>query len=165
MFFPIDLSYQDVWLKAQLLTLAYVQAVQYWAEEANPPTSGEHHPLVMSVWELRQCIRRYITFSVPDIFEGLGNTIHEARCGDMGTPLVNSTTSSVMADMEDTQLSPVRTAPVDDTTVLVTEPDPRSKRTSQLPRVLALPNCKLQLLPLWYQWIRWPALPLQLAIQ
>ena len=85
---PDDSSYQDVWLKPQLLTLAYAQALQYWAEEANPPLAhSKPHPLVMSVRELRWHIRRYTTFSEPDIFEGLGNAIPEAKYRDMGTPL------------------------------------------------------------------------------
>ena len=123
MFLPNNLSYQDVWQKPQLLTLAYVQALQYWAEEANPLAHSEPHPLEMSVKELRQHIGRYITFSESDIFEGLGNVIHEVKYRDMGIPPVDSTTSSIMADMEDAQLSPVETPPVDDTTVLVTEPN------------------------------------------
>ena len=105
MFLLDDSSYQDVWLKPQLLTLAYAQALQYWAEEANPPASSEPHPLAMSVHELRWHIGRYTTFSESDIFEGLGNAIHEAECGDMGTPPVDSTLSSVMADVEHTAQS------------------------------------------------------------
>ena len=49
MFLSDDSSYQDVWLKPQLLTLAYVWVLQYWAEEANPLASSEPHPLAMSV--------------------------------------------------------------------------------------------------------------------
>ena len=128
MFLPSDLSYQDVWLKPQLLTLAYAWLLQYWAEEANPPASGKPHPLAMSVRELKWCIRRYTTFSESDIFEGLGNAIHEAKYGDMGTPSVDSTTSSVMAEVEDTQLSPVENPPADDTTVLATKPNAKIHR-------------------------------------
>ena len=79
MFLPDDSSYQDVQLKAQLLTLAYVWALEYWAEEANPPASSKPHPLAMTVQELRQHIGRYTTFSESDIFEGLGNAVHEAE--------------------------------------------------------------------------------------
>ena len=140
MFLPTDSSYQDVQLKPRLLTLAYAQALQYWAKEANPLASGKPHPLVMSVREVRWCIRRYTTFSESDIFEGLGNAAHEATYGDTGTPPVDSTTSSVMPDMEDTQhwqLNPML----------------RPKRICQPPGVLPLQNWKLQLLPLWYWWI------------
>ena len=128
MFLPDNLSYQDVWLKPQLLTMAYVWVLQYWAEESNPPAPSEPCPLVMSVRELRQHIGRYITLSEPDIFEGLGNAIPEAEYRDMGTPLVDSTTSPVMADVEDTQLSPVETPLVDDTTVMATKPDVQTQK-------------------------------------
>ena len=81
------------------------------------------HPLAMSVRELRWHIGKYTTFSESDIFESLGNAIHEAKYRDMGTPLVDFTASSVMADMEDAQLSPVETRLADDTAVLATEPN------------------------------------------
>ena len=123
MFLPNDSSYQDVWLKPQLLTLAYAQVLQYWTEEANPRDPGELHPLMMSVRELRQCIGRYTTFSKHDVLEGLGNGIPEAKYGDTGTPPADSTASSVMADVKDTQLSPVETPPPYDTTVLVAKPN------------------------------------------
>ena len=70
-------SYQDVWLKPHIFTLAYVQALQHWAEEANPPTPGEPCPLVKSMIELRQCVGRYTTFS-KHVFKSLGNAIPEA---------------------------------------------------------------------------------------
>ena len=139
MFLPNNLSYQDVQLKAQLSMLAYMQVLQYRAEEANPLASGKPHPLAMSV---RWLIKRYTTFSESDIFEGLGNVIHEAKYGDMGTPLVDSTASSVTADVEDTQLSPVETAPVDDTTVLATEPNAETQR--DLPATWGVSPTKLE---------------------
>ena len=40
MFLPNDPLHQDIWLKRQLLTLAYAWVFQYWAEEANPPAPG-----------------------------------------------------------------------------------------------------------------------------
>ena len=103
--------------------MAYAGVLQYWGEEANPLAHGKPHPSAMSVTELRWNVGRSTTFSESDIFEGLGNAIHEAKYRDMGTPLVDSTTSSVMADVEDAQLSPVETPLADDTTVLVTKLD------------------------------------------
>ena len=52
MFMSDGPSYQDVWLKPQWITLAYVQVFQYWAEEANLLAPCEPHPLAMSVREL-----------------------------------------------------------------------------------------------------------------
>ena len=97
------------------MTLAYAWALQYWAEEANPLAPGEPCPLAMSVRELWWCIRKYTTFSEHVVFEGLGKVIPEAKDGDMGTPPADPTTSSVMPDIEDTQLSPIETQLVDDT--------------------------------------------------
>ena len=115
MFLPNDWSYQDVWLKPHLLSLAYVQVLQYWAEEPNPLAPSEPHPLAMSVRELRWCIGKYTTFSKHDDFEGLGNAVPEAKYGDMGTPPADSTASSATTDVEDTQLSPTETQLADDT--------------------------------------------------
>ena len=74
-FLPNDPSYQDIWLKPQQMILAYVQALQYWAEEANQPVLSEPHPLVMSVRKLRQHIGKYTTFNEHDVFKGLGNAL------------------------------------------------------------------------------------------
>ena len=96
------------------MTLAYVQALQYWVEEANLPAPGEPHPLAMSVRELRWCIGKYTTFNKHDVFEGLGNALPEAEDEDTGTPPVDSTDSSAMTVVEDTQLSPMETQSADD---------------------------------------------------
>ena len=73
MFLPNDPSYQDIPLKPQQMTLTYVQALQYWVEEANLLAPGEPHPLVMSVRELRCCIGKYTTFNKYDVFKGQEN--------------------------------------------------------------------------------------------
>ena len=109
-----DQSYQEIWLKPQQMTLAYVQVLQYWAEEANPLAPSEPHPLAMSVRELRQHIGKYTTFRKHDVFKGLGNTLPEAEDEDTGTPPVDSTASPTMTDIKDTQLSPTETQLVDD---------------------------------------------------
>ena len=114
MFLPSDPSYQDIWLKPKWMILAYAQALQYWAEEANLPVPSEPHPLAMSVRELRQCIGKYTTFSEHDVFEGLGNALPETRDENTGTPPVDSTATPAMTDIEDTQLSPRETQLVED---------------------------------------------------
>ena len=75
---------------------------------------SEPHPLAMSVREGRWCIGKYTTFNDHDVFEGLGNALPEAKDEDMGTPPADSTTSSAMTDVKDTQLSPTETQLVDD---------------------------------------------------
>ena len=47
MFLSNDSSYQDVWLKPQLLTVAYAWALQYCTEEANPLAHGKPCLLAM----------------------------------------------------------------------------------------------------------------------
>ena len=59
MFLPNDPSYQDFPWKPQLLTLAYVWVLQYWAEVANLLAPSEPHPLAMSVRQLRWHIGKY----------------------------------------------------------------------------------------------------------
>ena len=165
MFLPANPSYQDVQLKPQKMTLAYVQVLQYWAEEANLPAPSEPHPLAMSVRELRWCIGKYNTFNKHDVFEDLGNALPEAKAEDMGTSPADFTTSSAMTDAEDTQPSPVEAPPADDTTVPVAESNTRIQKDMPAPGMLALLDWKIWLPPLPYWWIGWLVFPLQLAIQ
>ena len=67
----INVPDQDCQLKPLQRTLAYAQALQYWAEKANLHVPNEPHHLAMCVHELRQCMKRYMTFSDHDVFEGL----------------------------------------------------------------------------------------------
>ena len=91
-----------------------MQALQYWGEEANLLAPGESHPLVMSVRELRWCIGKYTTYNKHDVFKGLKKALPKAKDEDMGTPSADSTISSAMTDVENTQLSPMETQSVDD---------------------------------------------------
>ena len=50
-FFPDELSYQDVQQQPFLLTVAYAQGLQYWAEKLNPSEDPDFCPLVRSVIE------------------------------------------------------------------------------------------------------------------
>ena len=85
-FLPNNPSYQDVWWKPLLLTLAYVQALQYWAVGVSLPASDDSHLLVMSVVELRWHMGRYITRSKHDILKDLESAIPEAQGRDTGIP-------------------------------------------------------------------------------
>ena len=96
MFLPDNPSYQDVWMKA------------------SPLAPREPHPLAMSVRELRWSIGKYTTFNEHVVFKGLGNALPEAEDKDTGTPPADSTTSSAMTDVENTQLSPTETQLADD---------------------------------------------------
>ena len=46
-------------------------ALQYWAEQNNPPTRGEPHLLVESVLELREEVRWYLSFTDEEVFKGV----------------------------------------------------------------------------------------------
>ena len=51
-------------------TLAYAQALQYWAEKANPPMPGQPYLLARCVLELRRVMKLYMAFSNDTILEG-----------------------------------------------------------------------------------------------
>ena len=70
---------QDYQLKQLQRTLAYAQALQYWAEKANLLVPNETHCLAMCVHELRWHMKLYMTFSDHDVFEGLTHEIPEAE--------------------------------------------------------------------------------------
>ena len=76
-----NLLYQDFWL-----TLAYAQALQYWAEKANPLVSGEPCLLAMCIHELRWHMKRYTTFSDHDVFEGLVHGLAGAEVEEATQP-------------------------------------------------------------------------------
>ena len=84
--------------------------------EANLLAPSEPHPLVVSVRELGWYIGKYTTFNKHDVFKGLGNALPEAKDEDTGTPPADPAASSAMADIENTQLSPVETQLADDPT-------------------------------------------------
>ena len=86
MFLPNNLPYQDVLLKSLQRTLAYAQALQYWAEKANPPVPSEPHLLAMSICKLRQCMRRYTKFHDHNVFEGLAHRWPEAEVEETTQP-------------------------------------------------------------------------------
>ena len=101
------------------MTLAYMQALQYWVEEANLSAPCESHPLAMSVRELLQHLGKLTTFTEHDVFKGLRNalsgaTVENTQPSPMGTPLADSTPSSVMTDIKDMQPSPMETQSVND---------------------------------------------------
>ena len=51
--------------------VAYARALQYWAEQNDPPTGGEPHLLAKSVLELREEVKWYLTFTDEEVFQGV----------------------------------------------------------------------------------------------
>ena len=62
-FLPDDLSYQDMWQKLALLTIAYARSLQYWVEKQSLPRSWNLHPLAESGIELWEAVKEYIIFN------------------------------------------------------------------------------------------------------
>ena len=71
-YLPGRLSYQDVRQQPALLTVAYCQCLQHWAEKCNLPLNLDFCPLAESVRELRQAIWEFVNITREDVMEGLG---------------------------------------------------------------------------------------------
>ena len=71
-FLSDELSYQDMWQQPFLLTLAYAQGLQYWAERLNPPADLDFCPLARSVLDLKERVKEHVIFSKQDVIQGLG---------------------------------------------------------------------------------------------
>ena len=51
--------------------MAYVKALQFWAEKVNLPTQGQPYLLAGSVIELREEMKCYVSFTEKDVFSGM----------------------------------------------------------------------------------------------
>ena len=80
------LSCQDYQQQQPMRTLAYAQALQYWAEKANPLGPHELCHLVMCVHELRWVMRPYTTSSDHNVFKCLTHEIPEAKVEEAAQP-------------------------------------------------------------------------------
>ena len=102
-FLPNDPTYQDIHWQSFLLTLAYAQALQYWAQKVSLPTPGGYCPLAMSIVELRWQVEGHFTFSKQDVLLNLGSTIPEARSQDTEAPqkgVIAPPTTATVGSME-----------------------------------------------------------------
>ena len=68
-FLPDDLFYQDIQQQPFLLTMAYAQGLQYWAERLNLPADPDFHPLARSVLELKERVKEHVIFSKKDVIQ------------------------------------------------------------------------------------------------
>ena len=62
-FIPERLEYQDVWQRPILLTEAYCQCLQHWAEKGYLPTSLDAHPLAEKIKELCLAMSEFVTIT------------------------------------------------------------------------------------------------------
>ena len=51
--------------------VVYTRALQYWAEQNNPPAGGEPRLLAKSIQELREEVRWYLSFTNEEVFQGV----------------------------------------------------------------------------------------------
>ena len=51
--------------------VAYMRALQHWAEQNNPPARGKPCLLARSVLELREEVRWYLSFTDEEVFQGV----------------------------------------------------------------------------------------------
>ena len=70
-FLPERLTYQDVRQQPALLTIAYAQCLQHWAEKHNLPKNPDFRPWEESIRELWQMVREFVAISYQDITENL----------------------------------------------------------------------------------------------
>ena len=61
----------DIWEIQHEKTVAYAQALQFWAEKVDPPTGGKPCLLVGSGIELWEEMKCYLSFSNEDVFKGI----------------------------------------------------------------------------------------------
>ena len=70
-YLPDELAYQDIRQHPALLTIAYCQCLQHWAEKHNLPKNPDFRPLAESVRELRQAIHEFVNITWEDVIKGL----------------------------------------------------------------------------------------------
>ena len=69
--FDSNFACQDIWEFQWEKTVEYAQALQFWAEKADPPTGGKPCLLVGSILELWEEMKCFISFSDEDVFNGI----------------------------------------------------------------------------------------------
>ena len=112
---------QDYHEKQPQKTLAYAQAVQYWAERANPPHPGETCCLVRSVQELRWAMKPFTTLSDHAILEN-AKSDQGAPKAELKGPAQSSTPPAMPTD-----------EPAIPTALLVTTNNQKGTKSSEYP--------------------------------
>ena len=79
-YLPDNLAYQDVRQQPALLTVAYCQCLQHWAEKCNLLGNLDFCPLAESVRELRQAICELMNITQEDMMKGLKMEEPEGGC-------------------------------------------------------------------------------------
>ena len=98
-FLPEKLTYQDVRWWPALLTVAYCQCLQHWAEKCNPPRNPDFCSLAESVRELRQAVWEFVNITQGDVMEDL--KMEEPKGGHQPSP--TTIFSQVLGPLADRQ--------------------------------------------------------------
>ena len=124
-------------------TVAYAQALQYWAEKANQPMPGQPHLLARCILELRRAMEPYIPFSDDAVLDGAASL--EGSLEDLtrvtiprNVPLASTGTSTEEESAEEqapTEVATEEAAPTGKplkgpTHLLVTVDDPAEEPTA-----------------------------------
>ena len=137
-FLPNDPSYQYVQQQPLLLTMAYVQVLQYWAEKFRPQAHPDYCPLVMSVMELMQCVKEHVTFYKWDILQGLQRIALETVNWDPAVPQGHPITQPTTTDVRGMESNSAEAWGAHDTTPLLFEHPPEEE--TPLVKPIALPT-------------------------
>ena len=113
-------------------TVAYVQALQFWAEKSHPPTPGQPPLLVGSVLELREVMESYISFPSDAILSSVAPL--EGFLEDQLETTISGSAQPASAD------SPIEEAAVEEATQLKRQPWRRQLPLGGLRRNPVLPR-------------------------
>ena len=107
-FLPDNLTYQDVRWQPTLLTVAYCQCLQSWAEKCNLPRNPNFCPLAESMRELRQAICKFVNITQEYVIKGLER--EESEGGHQPSPTtIFSHVLDPPADRQEAEESSART--------------------------------------------------------
>ena len=127
-FLPERLIYQDARQQPALLTTAYTQCLQHWAEKHNLPRNPDFCPWAESVRELWQTVQEYVDISYQDVMQDLEVEKSETSCPQPNTTIF----SWVLAPPSDKQRAvegpPCPISPqAEDEVIWCTSPPPEIK--------------------------------------
>ena len=161
-FLPIPdpwMPFQDYREGQPQKTLAYAQALKYWAEKANLPKPDELHLLVRCIHELRWAMRPFTTFTDGAIFRGTTMRLGILEEGATEPSMTETTQTPMLERRPPTSPGEPATLPAEESDVSATAPgEPTAELTSGLAasstppgtdkKVRESPPCEL---PSWTQ--------------
>ena len=132
-YLPDKLTYQDIRWWPVLLTVAYCQCLQHWAEKRNLPENPDFCPLAESVRELRQAIHEFVNITWEDVMKGL--KMEEPEGGHWPSPM--TIFSWVLGPLANRQEAEESSARPRDRAIECTPPTLRLEQEDQFVLVIA----------------------------